>query len=57
MAQTGVEHELKLIRKRLDSIEQALGEEMSREDKKALKEALEEYRTGKTIPFDKVRKR
>ena len=57
MAQTGVEHELKLIRKRLDSIEQALGEEMSREDKKALKVALEEYRTGKTIPFDKVRKR
>jgi hypothetical protein len=57
MAQSGVERELKLIRKRLDSIEEALGEEMSREDKKALKEALEEHKTGKTIPFDRVRKR
>ncbi|MHB2036794.1 MAG: AbrB/MazE/SpoVT family DNA-binding domain-containing protein [Nitrososphaerales archaeon] len=29
---------------------------MSRDDKKALKEALEEHKTGKTISFDTVRK-
>ncbi len=51
MAQTTLERELKLIRQRLDSIEEALGEEMTDDDKRALQEALEEHRLGKTVPF------
>ena len=57
MAATKLEKELKLIRKRLDSIEEALGEEMTVDDKNELKLALEEHRQGKTIPFAKARKR
>ncbi|MDG6983396.1 MAG: hypothetical protein JRN28_02425 [Nitrososphaerota archaeon] len=48
---TTLEKELKLIRERLDSIEDALGEEMSDDDKKARAEAIREHREGKTIPF------
>ncbi len=48
---TMLERELRLIRERLDSIEDALGEEMSEDDKKARTEALKEHREGKTAPF------
>lgn len=51
MAQAQVERELKLIRQRLESIEEALAEEMTEDDKRALREALKEYRSGKTVPF------
>ncbi len=56
MAATKLEKELTLIRRRLDSIEEALGEEMAVDDREALKEALEEHRQGKTTPFAKTRK-
>ena len=57
MARMSLERELRLIRQRLDSIEEALAEEMSEDDKKALEEALEEHREGRTVPFVRTRKR
>jgi len=57
MSRTIVERELRLIRQRLDSIEEALGEEISPDDKAALNEALIEHKSGKTIPFKQVRRR
>ncbi len=51
MEKTSIEKELRLIRQRLDSIENALAEEMSEDDKKAREDALKEHREGKTIPF------
>lgn len=46
-----LERELELIRQRLDSIEEALADEMTAEDREALSEALDEHRRGRTIPF------
>jgi len=46
---TSLEKELRLIRERLDSIEDALAEEMSEDDKKAHAEALKEHKEGR--PF------
>ncbi len=46
-----LEKELRLIRQRLDSIEETLAEEMSEDDKKARAEALKEHKAGRTIPF------
>jgi hypothetical protein len=51
MSKVILEKELHLIRKRLEAIEEALSEEMTPDDKKALEEALQEHRQGKTIPF------
>jgi len=51
MMATGLEKGLRLIRERLDSIEDALAEEMSEDDKKARSEALKEHREGKIVPF------
>jgi hypothetical protein len=48
---SALEKELRLIRERLDSIEDALAEEMSDEDKKGRAEALREHKEAKTIPF------
>ena len=48
---TSLEKELRLIRERLDSIEDSLAEEMSDDDKKARAEAFREHKEGKTIPF------
>ena len=48
---TTLEKELRLIRERLDSIEDALGDEMSEDDKRARAEALKENREGRTAPF------
>jgi hypothetical protein len=51
MMATSLEKELRMIRERLDSIENALGEEMSEDDKSARSEALREHKQGKTVPF------
>ena len=51
MAQTAIEKELRLIRQRLESIEEALAEEMTEDDKRALREALQEHRAGRTVSF------
>lgn len=53
---TSLEKEPRLTRERLDSIEDALGEEMSEEDKRARAEALKEHREGRTVPFVRNRK-
>ena len=57
MMATSLEKELRLIRQRLDSIEDALAEEMSEDDKKARLEALKEHKEGKTVPFVRKGKR
>lgn len=57
MMATSLEKELRLIRQRLDSIEDALAEEMSEDDKKARAEALKEHKEGKTVPFVRKGKR
>lgn len=46
-----VAKELSLIRQRLEAIEEALGEEMTSDDKAALEEALREHGEGKSVPF------
>jgi len=51
METESLENELRLIRQRLDSIEDALAEEMSEDDKLARREAIREHGRGKTIPF------
>ena len=51
MSKLILEKELHLIRERLEAIEQALGEEMTADDKKALEEAMKEHREGKTVTF------
>ena len=48
---TTLEKELRPIRERLNSIGDALGEEMSKDNKRARAEALREHREGKTVPF------
>jgi len=57
MMATSLEKELRLIRERLDSIEDALAEDMSDEDKKARAEALREHKEGRTVPFTRKSKR
>ena len=57
MMATSLEKELRLIRERLDSIEDALAEEISEDDKKAHAEALKEHKEGKTVPFVRKSKR
>ena len=58
--------ELKLLRERVDRIERMLEfivdrllpeEEMSDEDREALREALEEHRRGETVPLEEALKR
>ena len=56
MSQTRLEKELRLIRQRLEAIEEVLAEEMTEEDKHSLKEAQREHREGKSVPFERVRK-
>jgi hypothetical protein len=57
MSKLILERELHLIRERLEAIEEALGEEMTADDKKALEEAMKEHREGKTIAFSTTRLR
>jgi hypothetical protein len=52
-----LERELSLIRRRLESIEAVLAEEMSVNDKAALEEAVREHRMGKSILFKATRPR
>jgi len=56
MATTQLQREPKLIRERLESIEEVLSEEMSLDDRRALREALNEHKQGKTVPFNSTRK-
>jgi hypothetical protein len=56
MSQASIAKELKLIRQRLDAIEEVLAEEMTEDDKRDLKEALAELKRGKSLSFNKVRK-
>jgi hypothetical protein len=56
MATTQLQRELRLIRERLESIEEVLSEEMSLDDKRALRETLNEHKQGKTVPFNPTRK-
>jgi len=57
MSRLVFEKELHLIRRRLEAIGEALAEEMTADDKKALQEPLEEHREGKTIAFRPSRSR
>lgn len=57
MSKLVLEKELHLIRERLEAIEEALAEEMTADDKKALEEALKEHREGNTIAFRPPRSR
>jgi hypothetical protein len=57
MSKLVLEKELSLIRQRLKAIEEALGEEMSLNDKEALDQALKEHREGTSIPFKAARSR
>ena len=57
MMATSLEKELRLIRERLDSIEDALAEEMSEDDRKTHAEALKEHKEGKTVQFVRKSKR
>lgn len=57
MAESKLERELKMIRQRLESIEEALGEEMTSDDKQALESAIKEHKEGKTIPFTRSKAR
>jgi len=57
MSRLILEKELGLIRQRLEAIEEALGEQMTAEDKAALDEAPKEHREGKSIPFKSMRHR
>jgi hypothetical protein len=51
MMATSLQKELRLIRQRLDSIEDVLSEEMSASDKRARASALKEHREGRSVPF------
>jgi len=42
-----IQGELKLIRRRLEAIEEALSEEMSADDAEALRQAMEEHERGR----------
>jgi len=57
MSRVVLEKELKLIKRRLEAVEEALGEEMNEDEKAALAQALMEHRRGKTIPFKPARSR
>jgi len=51
-------NEIKLIRLRLEAIEEMLSEEeLGEDDKKALREALEEHRRGETVSLEEALRR
>ena len=50
--------EIKLIRLRLEALEEMLSEEeLGEDDKKALREALEEHRRGETVSLEEALRR
>ena len=66
MSESALLQELKLLRERVDRIEGMLEfivdrllpeEEMSEDDREALREALEEHGRGETIPLEEAVKR
>jgi len=66
MSESALLRELELLRVRVDRIERVLEfiverllpeEEMTEDDREALREALEEYRRGETIPLEEVLER
>jgi hypothetical protein len=57
MSRLILQKELSQIRQRLEAIEEALGEEMTTEEKAALSEALNEHGEGKSIPFKRAKPR
>ena len=66
MSESALLQELKLLRERVDRIEGMLEfivdrllpeEEMSEDDREALREALEEYGRGEMIPLEEAVKR
>jgi len=52
-----IEAKLKLIRHRLEAIEEALSEEMPTNDREDLKRALEEHEKGETISLEEAVRR
>jgi hypothetical protein len=52
-----VEEELRLIRVKLESLEELLAEEMTKEDVKALTEALSDYKKGETISLNDAKRK
>ena len=52
-----IQGELKLIRRRLEAIEEALSEEMSADDAEALRQAMEEHKRGETISLEEAARR
>lgn len=52
----GIREELDLIQHRLDTIEDSIVEEMTRDDLKSLAAAMEEEARGETIPLEDARK-
>jgi hypothetical protein len=51
MSRLILEKELHPIRTRLEAIEDALGEEMTPDDKSELEEAMREHKEGKAVHF------
>lgn len=49
--------ELRLIRRRLEAIEEALSEEMSADDAEALRQAMEERKRGETVSLEEAARR
>ena len=52
-----IQGEIKIIRQRLEAIEEALSEEMSADDAKALREAEAEHEKGETISLEEAARR
>jgi len=66
MSESALIEELRLLRERVDRIERILElimnrllpeEEMSDEDREALREALEEHKKGETVPLEEALER
>ena len=66
MSESALIEELRLLRERVDKIERILElimnrllpeEEMSDEDREALREALEEHKKGETVPLEEALER
>ena len=52
-----IQEELRLIRSRLEAIEEMLSEEMTPEDHEALKEAMDDHKKRETISLDEAIRR
>lgn len=52
-----IQEELRLIRSRLEAIEEMLSEEMTPEDHQALKEGMDDHKKRETISLEEAIKR